>query len=218
MATTDGAAFGGDIGEQRFAVLFDRHKRHLAWLGVALLVAVIGAWFYIRSNALKEQHAEQAYEAALQSVASGNIPLAQSDLRKVAVRYPDTNGGTQAAMALAKLYYEAGKYQQGLDVLKGPASGDGDLAYGARLLLGDGWDGLGKPAEAARAFEDAATKARFDADRATARARAARAYQEAGNAPAAIKIWTDLVKDPKSGFTAEANIRLGELEAKALKV
>lgn len=219
MATTNGATtFGGDPGEQRFSALFDQHKRNLAYVGVAILVLGAGSWFYVRSNALKEQHAELAYDAALQSVASGNLPLAESDLKKVVVRYAGTSGAAQGAMALAKLYYEEGKYQPGIDALKDPASHDGDLQYGAKLLLAAGYQGLGNAAESATVYEAAAKAARFDADRAGALAMAARAYQQANNRAAAVKIWTDLLKNPKSGFDAEAQIRLGELQAQAMKV
>ena len=41
----------------------------------------------------------------MQSVASGNKPLAESDLGKAATRYSGTNGGAESALALAKLYY-----------------------------------------------------------------------------------------------------------------
>lgn len=211
-------AFGGDLGEQRFSDLFDKHKRHIAYVGIALLVLAAGAWFYIRSNGLKQQHAEQAYETALQSVASGNIPLAEADLRRVVVRYPGTNGGALSAMALAKLDYEQGKYQAGIDVLKDAASADGDLQYGARLLVATGYQGLGKLTQAAQTYQDAAHVARFDVDKAAAQALAARAFQAANNKAAAVKIWTELLNNPKSGFDTEAQIRLGELQAQVTKV
>lgn len=215
---TSGGTFGGDLGEQRFSAMFDEHKRHLAYVGVALLVLALGAWFYIRSNALKQQHAEQAYEAALQSVSSGNIPLAEADLKRVVVRYPGTNGGAQSAMAMAKLDYEQGKYQQGIEALKGAASNGGDLQYGSKLLVAMGYQGLGRAAEAAKVYQDAAQVARFDADKAAAKAMAARAYQQANARDAAVKLWAELLKDPKSGFEAEAQIRLGELQAQPLRI
>lgn len=211
-------AFGGDIGEQRFSEMFDQHKRHIAYVGAALLVLGAGAWFYVRSNALKQQHAEQAYEAALQSVSSGNIPLAEADLRRVVVRYPGTNGGAQSAMALAKLDYEQGKYEQGIEALKEAASTGGDLQYGAKLLLATGYQGLGNPSQAAQVYQEAAGVARFDGDKAAASAMAARAFEQANNKAAAVKIWTELLKNPKSGFEAEADIRLGELQAQPMKV
>jgi len=211
------APFGGDVAEERFAELFDRYKQHLAWVGVVIVIAGAGAWFYLRSESIKSQRAEAAYEAAVQSVSSGNLPLAQSDLKKAATRYAGTNGGTESSMALAKIYYQQGKYQDGISALTAPAAKKGDLQYETRLLVASGYEGLNKWAEAAKEYEAAAEVARFDADKAGAQAMAARAYQAGGNKAAAAKIWTDLLNDPKSNFATEAQIRLGELQAAAVK-
>jgi tetratricopeptide (TPR) repeat protein len=211
------APFDGDVAEERFAELFDRHKQHLAWVGVVILIALAGGWFYLRSQSIKSQRAEAAYEAAVQSVSSGNLPLAQSDLKKAATRYAGTNGGTESSMALAKIYYQQAKYQDGISALTAPAAKKGDLQYEARLLTASGYEGMNKWAEAAKEYEAAAEVARFDADKASARAMAARAYQAGGNKAAAVKIWTDLLADPKSSYAVEAQIRLGELQATPVK-
>jgi tetratricopeptide (TPR) repeat protein len=210
--------FDGDVGEQRYAELFDRYKQQLGWIGVLLIMVAGGVWFYFRSQSLKSQRAEAAYEAAVQSVASGNIPLAQSDLKKAAARYAGTIGGTESAMALAKTYYQQGKYQDGITALADPASSKGELQYEAILLTASGYESLNQWAKAAKAYETAAAAARFDADRASARAMAARAYQAGGDKTAATRIWTDLLTDPKGTFTTEAKIRLGELAATPIKV
>jgi tetratricopeptide (TPR) repeat protein len=211
------APFDGDVAEERFSELFDRYKQHLAWVGVVIILAGVGVWFYLRSESIKSQRAEAAYEAAVQSVSSGNIPLAQSDLKKAATRYAGTNGGSESSMALAKIYYQQGKYQDGISALAGPAADKGDMQYEARLLVASGYEGLNRWAEAAKEYEAAADVARFDADKASARAMAARAYQAGGNKAAATKIWTDLLADPKSTFATEAKIRLGELDAAPIK-
>ncbi len=209
--------FDGDVAEERYAELFDRYKQHLAWFGVLLIVIGVGVWFYLRSESIKSQRADAAYEAALQSVSSGNLPLAQSDLKKAAVRYAGTNGGTESSMALAKIYYQQGKYQDGISALTTAAADKGDLQYEARLLVAAGYEGLTKWPQAASEYEAAAAIARFDADKTSARAMAARAYQLGGNKAAAIKIWTELASDPKGTFADEARIRLGELEATPVK-
>ena len=209
--------FGGDVAEQRYSELFDRYKQHLGWLGVIIILAAGGAWFYVRSESIKAQRADAAYEAALQSVSSGNIPLAQSDLKKAATRYAGTDGGTASAMALAKLDYQQNKFQDGIDALKAPAADKGDLQYQARLLTAAGYEGLMKWAEAAKAYDAAADVARFDADKASAKAMAARAYEAAGDKTAAARIWTTLMSDPKGAFVTEAKIRLGELQATPVK-
>lgn len=218
MADNSAAAFGGDIGEQRFAEFWDRHRQHLAWVGLVIIVALAAAWFYVRSESLKQEHAEAAFEQAIVSVQSGNIPLAESDLKKVVSRYAGTNGGSEAAMTLAKLYYQQGNYQAGIDALKTAVSTKGDMQYDALVLEGAGYEGMTKWGDAAQTYLQAADAARFDEGKAQARAMAARAYQAGGDKANAIKIWQDLAKDPKNGFEAEANVRLGELTAEPIKV
>lgn len=207
----------GDDAEVRYAALFDRYKQHLGWLGVVIILIGAGVWFYLRSESIKSQRAEAAYETAVQSVASGNLPLAQSDLKKAATRYAGTNGGNEAAMALAKIYYQQNKFQEGIDALKASAADKGDLQYEAILLVASGYEGLAKWSDAAKQYEAAAEIARFNADKASARAMAARAYQAGGDKAAATKIWTDLMADPKGAFVTEAQIRLGELQATPAK-
>jgi tetratricopeptide (TPR) repeat protein len=205
--------FGGDVAEQRFAELYDKHKQHLAWVGVVILAIGAGAWFYARSESIKTERAQAAFQSAIQSVASGNLPLAQSDLKKAATRYAGTDGGTESSMALAKIYYQQGKYQDGISALSSAAADKGDLQFEARLLVAAGYEGLAKWPQAAKAYEDASAVARFDADKKSSNAMAARAYQAGGDKAAASKLWNGLLSDPKGTFATEANIRLGEMEA-----
>ena len=218
MADNSTAAFGGDIGEQRFSEFWDRHRQHLAWVGLVIIVALAAVWFYMRSQSLKQEHAETAFQQAIVSVQSGNIPLAESDLKKVVARYAGTNGGAEAAMSLAKIYYQQGKFQAGIDALKTAVSTKGDMQYEALVLEGAGYEGMSKWADAARSYQQAADAARFQEGKAQAQAMAARAFQTGGDKASAAKIWEALIKDPKSGFQAEGNVRLGELEAQPLKV
>lgn len=218
MADNSTAAFGGDIGEQRFSEFWDRHRQHLAWVGLVIIVALAGVWFYMRSQSLKQEHAETAFQQAIVSVQSGNIPLAESDLKKVVARYAGTNGGAEAAMSLAKIYYQQGKFQAGIDALKTAVSTKGDMQYEALVLQGGGYEGMSKWADAAHSYQQAADVARFQEGKAQAQAMAARAFQTGGDKASAAKIWEALIKDPKSGFQAEGNVRLGELQAQPLKV
>jgi predicted negative regulator of RcsB-dependent stress response len=209
--------FDGDIAEARFQALYDRHKQHLGWIGVVIILIAGGVWFYLRSETIKSQRADAAFEAAMQSVSSGNLPLAQSDLKKAATRYAGTNGGTESAMALAKIYYQQNKFQEGIAELKQPIADGGDMKYEAMILMASGYEGLNKWPDAAKQYEAAADAARFPADKASAQAMAARAYQQAGDKAAAEKIWNALLADPNSAFAVEAKIRLGELTAAPVK-
>jgi predicted negative regulator of RcsB-dependent stress response len=201
--------------EQSFSDMLDRHKRNIAYVGIGLAVIGVGYWFSARSAALKEQHAETAYRAAMQSVFAGNIPLAQSDLKSMSMRYSGTPAGVGGALELAKLYYNQGKYTQGVDALKGATNGPDYMRYDVHLLIAAGYEGMGRNANAAQEYEAAAGVARFDSDRDRAKANAARAYAAAGNKAMAIKIWTELANDPKSSILNEAKVRLGELTAHA---
>jgi predicted negative regulator of RcsB-dependent stress response len=203
--------------QESFQEFVQRNARTLAYVGVGIVVLAGGAWFYVRSKSLKEQHAAQAYRNALQSIYAGNAPLAQSDLRKLSVRYAGTVAGTEGAMALAKLSYTEGKYQAGIDALKA-ARPVNDMAYDVHTLTAVGYEGLGKSVEAAKEHEAAASAARFDSDRDAAKASAARAYQAGGKREEAIKIWQELAKDPDAPAAAEARVRLGELTATPMKV
>jgi tetratricopeptide (TPR) repeat protein len=201
------------ITEQSFSDILDRHRRNIAYVGIGIAVVGVGYWFSVRSAALKDQHAETAYRAAMQSVLAGNVPLAQSDLKNVSARYAGTPSGVEGALQLAKLYYSQGKYAQGIDVLKGAANGPDYMRYDVHFLSAAGYEGMGRSANAAQEYETAAGVARFDSDRDRAKANAARSYAESGNKDAAIKIWTELSKDPKSPVSGEAKVRLGALEA-----
>jgi predicted negative regulator of RcsB-dependent stress response len=203
--------------EQSFSEMLDRHKRNIAYVGVALLVIGAGYWFNTRSKALKEENADRAYRSAMQSVMAGNIPLAQADLKGMIVRYSGTTAGTEGAMQLAKLDYDQGQYAQGVEALKPAMDGPDYMLYDVHYLMAAGYEGMGRNADAAKEYEAAVQAARFDIDRDQAKAGAAREYEAAGNRAAALKLWTELSNDPKSPVAAEAKVRLGALEASVTK-
>ena len=59
------------------------------WVSTAFMIVVVVAaaafafWFYNRSAVLKAESADRKLLAAKQSLSSGNVPLAQSDLKKL---------------------------------------------------------------------------------------------------------------------------------------
>ena len=82
---------------------------------------------------------------AKQALSAGNPALAKTDLGRVATRYPGTPAGAQAAMILAQMTFDEGKFADGLKILEpyqspsasGPSigaiwalTGDGRLAGG----------------------------------------------------------------------------------------
>src|SRR5215203_1322202 len=80
--------------------------------------AAVGFWFYNRSNVLKAENADRKLLAAKQSLNSGNLPLAQSDLKKVADQYASTSAGAEAGMLLAQVKLEQNDNQGAVTTLK----------------------------------------------------------------------------------------------------
>jgi predicted negative regulator of RcsB-dependent stress response len=187
---------------------------------VVVAVAAAGYWFYLRSTQIQAANAERALMTAKQSMTAGNLPLAQKDLQNVYAKYGSTSAGVQAAMLLAQIDYDAGKYQDGLSVLQKVAgsSAASEIQPTILSLEGDGYAQMKKLGEAGKAYEDAANASTFETERAFQLSKAARAYDAGGNTAKAKEIWTRLLNDPKAQtMSSEARVRLGELTATPAK-
>jgi predicted negative regulator of RcsB-dependent stress response len=192
------------------------HSRQVSWAVIGLVVVVGGGWFYTRAQSLKAERAENAYEAAQQSIAAGNMPLAESDLRKMITRYEGTPAANQAELVLAQLLFEEGKYEDGIAELQKAVpklESSKDFGSAAHLLLAAGYEQTRKFVQAATEYESAAKAARFDADRQRYQEFEAEDYLLAGRKDDAKRIWTALAADSKGTVAGEARMRLGELEA-----
>lgn len=191
---------------------FQLHSREVTWGSVAVIVLVAGGWFYNRSQELKSERAEKAYFAAQRSVVSGNLPLAESDLKKMVSRYDGTAAATEGRLALAQVLYEENKFQAGIDVLK-EDSKSGDFTSSVHAVMAGGYEQLKKYKEAGAEYEAASKAARFDPDRQRYEALAANAYLTGGDSAKAKEIWTTLGADSKGTVAGEARVRLGEMTA-----
>jgi predicted negative regulator of RcsB-dependent stress response len=188
------------------------------WVGigaVVVLIALVGGWYVTRAKAIKYENADKQLLQAKQSVASGNIPLAESDLQKVSDRYEGTPAGAEAGLLLAKLKLDKGDFQGARTFLESLASKlNGPNAAAARGLLGDALAQLGKTAEAAAEYEKAAAETHMPNEQAFLLAKAGHAYMTAGKGPEARKIWEGLaVQTINASLATEAQVRLGELSA-----
>src|SRR4051812_35706426 len=186
-------------------------------IGTAIVaVAAVGYWFYMRSAEIKRLNAERGLNQAKQSAAAGNVPLAQSDLQRVATRYAGTQAGAQAALILAGMRFDEGKYADGLKVLEPyqNASSAGQSLAPVWSLTGDDWLLSAKLDAAVDAYRKAADASPYPGQKATYLAQAARAYMAAGRNAEAKAIWEKLASDPAAiSVHNEAQIRLGELTA-----
>jgi len=192
------------------------HSRQLMFGSIGLLLIAGGFWFYRHSNEKQAQSASMALSESESAIASGNLPLAQSGLEKLVQRYGSTPSGAQARVLLAQVHFEKGEYQEGMKELE-PVTNDKDAytAAAALNLTGAALEQSGKYAEAAATYQKAAARAPYNTDRDIYMASAARALTSAGKLEEARKIWSELAKDDQSPASAEARVRLGELEAKS---
>jgi len=205
--------------EESFTEWFMLHKREVSWAIIALAIVVLGYWYYERSEALKAQRAETAYFQARQSAAAGNLPLAVSDLQKVATRYEGTRAGAQASITLAQSLYQQQKFKEGIAALKkAEAKAPADFRPSIHVLEANGYEELKDFVRAAEQYKVAAQETRYPADKAQYQAYAARDYMAAGKTDEAKAIWTELAKDETSPLAAEAKVRLGEILAKPMTV
>jgi predicted negative regulator of RcsB-dependent stress response len=197
---------------ESFLDWFRINSRIVAIGAVVVAAAVFGFWFYNRSNVLKAENADRRLLAAKQSLNSGNLPLAQSDLKKVADQYPKTSAGIEAGLLLAQVQLEQGQNQEAVNSLRGLAGRNesGPYASTVRTLLGDALAQLGKPAEAAAEYERASTLTQAANERLLLLAKIGRTQTAAGNTAAARRAWEALANQSESpAMAAEARVRLG---------
>lgn len=185
-------------------------------IGAMVVVAVAAIGYLWRASAEKKEVRASAALAAAQSVAqSGNAALAQSDLQAVIRRYGGTKAGTHARLVLAQVLFEQGKVDEGLRELEavGPKEPYAASFHGLKAA---GLEQTGKLAEAAAAYEAAASASGTNLAKASYRSDAARAYLAAGNRDAALRIWESMAGDDTNPLSGEARVRLGELRAKPI--
>ena len=205
---------------ESFLDWFRINSRIVTIATVIVAAAAFGFWFYNRSNVLKAENAERRLLAAKQSLGSGNLPLAQSDLKKVADQYPNTSAGAEAGLLLAQVKLEQNDDQGAITTLRELASRNesGPYATPIRTLLGDALAQGGKYAEAAAEYERASALTQAPNERALLLAKIGRAQTAGGNTAKAREAWEALSNQTdNAGLAAEARVRLGELLATSAK-
>src|SRR5688572_17106506 len=217
-ATTPTTRPAIDDGADSFFVWVPTHTRHIAIAAVIVVAFGLGGWLWRQSRVARERNASIDLLTAAQSLQTGNIALAQSDLEKLVARYEGTNAAAQAAFELATIYYGQGQFDRGIAVLEQLARSSDDALVKAMAENGvaAGYEGAGKFADAAGHYRTAADLTRLEDERDIYLASAARAYQAAGNETEAVAIWRRLAES-EGPQAAEARVRLGELTAEPAK-
>lgn len=194
---------------------FRARQRQVTIVGgaVLLLAAVGGLLWWTQSN--KEAAAANALEQA-RSAADGPNGLAQSAgmLQRIIDQYSGTDASQEAVLTLAQVRMINGQHQLAAVALqefvdKGPRAKYLAPAHG---LLGGALEGIGRYADAAANYSQAAQGADLDVLKAQYLVNAARAYELAGNREQALTALRTVVKDyAKTQLATEATVRLAEL-------
>lgn len=209
-------ALGFDDAGENLGDWLRTHSRQVS-IGAIAVVAIAAVLYFVRqSNETKELTASRSLVEAQRSIGSGNLPLAAADLQKLADRYGSTRAGKEGRILLAQVQLQQGKVSEALQTLDAVGSA-GVLQSSVHALRGAALEQNGKPAEAAAEYLKAASTAQLKAEGESYKADAARAYLVAGNRAEALKIWEGIAADASSVLYNEAQLRIGELTASAVK-
>jgi predicted Zn-dependent protease len=207
---------GFDDSAEGLADWLRAHSRPVG-IGAIAVVAIAAVLYFVRaSNETKELTASRALTEAQRSVGTGNLPLAAADLQKLADRFGSTRAGKEGRILLAQVQLQQGKVTEAMQTLDAVGSA-GVLQSSVHALRGAALEQSGKPAEAAAEYLKASAAAQLKAEGESFKSDAARAYLTAGNRAEALKIWEAIGSDASSVLYNEAQLRIGELTASAVK-
>ncbi|HEY6092688.1 MAG TPA: tetratricopeptide repeat protein [Gemmatimonadales bacterium] len=189
------------------------HRQASSWIGTAIVLAAVLVVWQLSIRRRAEEIASQELQGARYAYENQNLPLAASELAKVVENYSGSNAASEARLLLANVRLLQGQPQQAIDVLKDYASGAGKAyrsqAYG---LLGAAYENLGRWRDAAEAYENGATAARLDFQKAQMLSDAGRSWTTAADTAKAVADYRRIVKEfAKEGNVTEAKVRLAEL-------
>lgn len=219
MATQTAPASGGTTRMQaepffeRVLAWINAHRQAAAWIGAALVVALVLFVWTVSTNRRSEEIASRELQGARFAFENQNLPLAASELARIVENYSGTNAAQEGRLLLAQVRLLQGQPQQAIEVLRDFAPGAGK-AFRAQAfgLLGAAYENLARPREAAEAYQEGAEAARLDFLKAQLLSDAGRAWTNAADTAKAIAIYRRIIDEfPKEGAATEANVRLGEL-------
>jgi tetratricopeptide (TPR) repeat protein len=198
---------------ERVAAWTKVHKQFTTWVSAAIVVGAVLFVWNVSSTRRSEAIASRQLQGARYAFENQNLPLAASELARIIENYSGTNAAAEGRLLFAQVRLLQGQPAQAVDLLRDFAPGAGAAfraqAYG---LLGAAYENLGKPREAAEAYQTGSERARMDFLKAQMLSDAGRAWAAAGDTTKAVAAYKRIVTElSKEAAVAEARVRLGEL-------
>ena len=201
-------------GDQDLADWIRTNGRSAGIAAGTVAVVALGVWLYTASENRKEAFASQALMQARGEAESGNLPLAASDLTRLAERFGGTRAADQAVILLNQTRLVQGQREVAINALRQFVSGSHPdyVKASAYALLGGALEDGGKSREAAEAFRQAAQNARLDFLKAQYLIDAGRTFVTARDTAAARTAYGEVLsKFGRLDQAAEARVRMAEI-------
>ena len=213
VAATGTPAAGDSSFLERVTAWVNAHRQATVYTMAALVLGAGLFWWNLLSTRRSESIARDQLLQARAAFESKNYPLAASELARVAENYSGTSAAEEGTLLLAHVRLLQGQAQQAIAALKdfAPAASTNyrSQAFG---LLGAAYENVGRPREAAEAYQAAVEAAGMEFLKAQFLSDAGRAYLAAGDTTRAFQAYRRIVSDfDKSGPVQEARVRIGEL-------
>lgn len=204
----------GPLEDETMAEWYERNARRIL-IGVGTFAfVVLLAWWMRTSNARKEAFAAQSLEQARASAEAGNLPLAASDLSRVADRFRGTRSGDEAAVLLAQVRLLQGQTDAAVSSLQEFVAGRHPdyVKASAYNLLGAGLENKGDMRGAAEAYRQAAENATMDFLKAAYLMDAGRTAAASGDTAAAKAAYSRILTEfAELDQATEARVRMAEV-------
>lgn len=183
--------------------------------GAVVLIAIgVGIWYFIDYQRSVVQQAAVELENLRATAAIGSREEAVTSLNTFIQRFGGTVYADEARLMLGRLSLDQQDWQAAVDVLAPAESGlDTPLGFGAAMLLGYAYEGLGDTSRAAEILAQAASGARYGYQRHQALEEQARVLADAGDYDGAVAVYEAILGDVDAGELAD---RIKTLRAEVL--